>query len=114
MAEITYQMVLSTLQTAGLLVGIFYYILTLRNAQHTRELSLKAQEQAAETRKTQLLMQYTEKLSRPDIIEARVKFEKFDWVTASDFIQDFSSVEGRKVIVTVDREDSIQINPPLI
>ena len=31
MVEITYQMVLSTLQTAGILVGISYYILTLRN-----------------------------------------------------------------------------------
>jgi hypothetical protein len=31
MVEITYQMVLSTVQTAGILVGIFYYILTLRN-----------------------------------------------------------------------------------
>ena len=33
MVEITYQMVLSTLQTAGLLVGISYYILTQRNQQ---------------------------------------------------------------------------------
>ena len=37
MAEITYQMVLSTLQTVGLLVGIFYYIMTLQNAQKSRD-----------------------------------------------------------------------------
>ena len=37
MAEITYQMVLSTLQTVGLLVGIFYYIITLQNAQKSRD-----------------------------------------------------------------------------
>ncbi|MHA2393459.1 MAG: hypothetical protein ACXAEX_16095 [Promethearchaeota archaeon] len=36
MVEITYQMVLSTLQTVGLLVGIFYYIMTLRNTQKNR------------------------------------------------------------------------------
>ena len=36
MAEITYQMILSTLQTVGLLVGIFYYITTLRNAEKNR------------------------------------------------------------------------------
>ena len=61
MAEITYQMVLSTIQTVGLLVGIFYYVTTLRNAQKTRELTLqsmeltrKAQEQAVETRQAQL------------------------------------------------------------
>lgn len=37
MVEITFQMVLSTLQTVGLLVGIFYYIMTLRNAQKSRD-----------------------------------------------------------------------------
>ena len=40
MAEITYQMVLSTLQTVGLLVGIFYYVITLRNQEKTRHASL--------------------------------------------------------------------------
>jgi hypothetical protein len=37
MVELTYQMVLSTLQTAGILVGIFYYIMTLRNQNRIRE-----------------------------------------------------------------------------
>ena len=62
MAEITYQMVLSTLQTAGLLVGIFYYILTLRNQQknqeltlRNQELTLKSQKQTEDTRKIQIL-----------------------------------------------------------
>ncbi len=36
MVEITYQMVLSTLQTVGILVGIFYYIMTLKNTQELR------------------------------------------------------------------------------
>jgi hypothetical protein len=36
MVEITYQMVLSTLQTVGLLVGIFYYITIMRNSQKAR------------------------------------------------------------------------------
>jgi preprotein translocase subunit YajC len=44
MVEITYQMVMSTLQTAGILVGIFYYIMTLRNQRKNQELTLKAQE----------------------------------------------------------------------
>ena len=62
MAEITYQMVLSTLQTVGLLVGIFYYVTTMRNAQKTRELTLesqelsqKAQEQSLETKTSSTL-----------------------------------------------------------
>ena len=41
MAEITYQMILSTLQTVGLLVGIFYYIMTLRIQQKNQAMTLK-------------------------------------------------------------------------
>ena len=40
MAEITYQMMLSTLQTLGILVGIFYYIMTLRNNQKNRKMEM--------------------------------------------------------------------------
>jgi len=36
MVDVNYQMLLSTLQTVGLLIGIFYYIMTLRNAQKNR------------------------------------------------------------------------------
>ena len=41
----------------GVIAGFTYYVLTVRNAQKTRELSLKAQEQALETRQTQIFMQ---------------------------------------------------------
>jgi hypothetical protein len=42
----------------GLSVSLaaFYYISTLRNAQRTRELALKAQEQALETRQAQMFL----------------------------------------------------------
>ena len=49
MAEITYQMVLSTIQTLGLLVGIFYYIMTLQNTRKNQQIQL-------ETRQAQLFM----------------------------------------------------------
>jgi hypothetical protein len=49
MAEFTYQMVLSTLQTMGILVGIIYYIAIMRNNQRN-------QRQQLETRQTQLFM----------------------------------------------------------
>jgi len=50
MVEITYQMVLGTLQTVGLLVGIYYYVMTLQNTRKTQQLTL-------ENRKAQLWMQ---------------------------------------------------------
>ena len=53
MVEITYQMVLGTLQTVGLLVGIFYYIMTIRANQKNQELTL-------ETRQLQLYMKVLE------------------------------------------------------
>jgi hypothetical protein len=71
MVEITYQMVLSTLQTIALIVGIAYYLIIMRNSQRNQEISLKnqeltlqsqeltrkAQEHATETRQAQLFMQ---------------------------------------------------------
>ena len=71
MVEITYQMVLSTLQTLGILVGIAYYITIMRNTQKTRELTLKAQEHATETRQAQLSMQLVNGWSQPHLVEAR-------------------------------------------
>jgi hypothetical protein len=63
MVEITYQMVLSTLQTTGILVGIIYYITIMRNAQKTRELSLKAQEEAERARQRDMIFQKVQSLS---------------------------------------------------
>jgi len=50
MIEITYQMVLSTLQTVGLLVGIAYYLIIMRNSQRNQQIQI-------ETRQAQLFMQ---------------------------------------------------------
>jgi hypothetical protein len=67
MVEFTLPIVLQILQTAGIFVGIIYYITIMRNAQRTRELTLRAQEQAVETRQAQLFMQlYT-------------RWQDFDW-----------------------------------
>jgi hypothetical protein len=41
MVEITYQMVLITLQTIALIVGIAYYLIIMRNSQRNQEQTLK-------------------------------------------------------------------------
>jgi hypothetical protein len=56
MVEITYQMVLSTLQTIGLLVGIVYYLIIMRNSQRNQQVQL-------ETRQAQLFMRLFEYLN---------------------------------------------------
>jgi hypothetical protein len=63
MIEITYQMILSTIQTIALIVGIVYYLTIMRNQQKTRELTLKSQEQTLETRQTQLFMQIYQQIN---------------------------------------------------
>ena len=41
MVEVTYQMILNTLQTVGLLFGIAYYVLSLNYTRRNQELTLK-------------------------------------------------------------------------
>jgi hypothetical protein len=50
-------MVLSTIQTVSLVIGIIYYITIMRNQQKTQELARKAQEEAENSRKRQLILQ---------------------------------------------------------
>jgi len=57
MVEVTLPIVLQMVQTIALIVGIIYYLTIMRNQQRTRELALKAQEHATETRQTQIFMQ---------------------------------------------------------
>jgi hypothetical protein len=56
MVEITLPIVLQLLQTAGLLVGIVYYITIMRNSQRTQQMQL-------ETRQVQLFMQMHQQLN---------------------------------------------------
>jgi hypothetical protein len=56
MVEITLSIMLQIVQTVGILVGIVYYLIIMRNSQRNQELARKAQEQAVETRQAQLFM----------------------------------------------------------
>jgi hypothetical protein len=78
MIDLTYQMVLSTLQTAGLLVGIFYYIMTLRNQQKTQEMQL-------ETRKAQLFMQIYNRFTEVEFRENFNEVLNREWVDYDDY-----------------------------
>jgi hypothetical protein len=54
--QLTFQTVFQFLQTVGILVGVFYYIMTIRANQRNQELSIKSQESTLETRQTNILM----------------------------------------------------------
>jgi hypothetical protein len=109
MVEITYQMVLSTLQTIALIVGIVYYLIIMRNSQRTRELTLesqelarKAQEQARETRQVQMFMQiYNESHNDPSFIEAIQKVQEFDIYTYEEWNKIQENEDNRKAFSRV-------------
>jgi hypothetical protein len=77
MAEITYQMVLSTLQTAGLLVGISYYILSLRNQNRARQV--------------QTFLSIYSRISTPENVELLSELQDMEWDDYHDFEMKYGS-----------------------
>jgi hypothetical protein len=89
MVEITYQMVLSTIQTIALVVGIVYYLAIMRNAQKTRELTLKSQEQATETRQAQLFMYIYDRWSSQEYNQHFWALREWEWKDYEDFTEKY-------------------------
>src|SRR3990170_4039742 len=78
--QAAYYMVAAT----GVLVAAVFYILNLRVSQRNQELSLKAQQQSAETRQAQLFLQLYSQYYNKDWVAAlhkvnfEIKFKGFD------------------------------------
>jgi hypothetical protein len=83
MVDITYQMVLSTLQTIALIVGIFYYITIMRNAQRN-------QQTAHESRQLQLLMQFSNQRNEGDM-KRSVELMNMEWEDYDDYERKYGS-----------------------
>jgi hypothetical protein len=77
-------MALSTIQTIGILVGIFYYITTIRTNQRNQELQL-------ETRQTQLFMQIYQEMSTPETIANWAEILGYEWDNYEDFEHKYGS-----------------------
>ncbi len=79
MVEFTYQMVLSTLQTIALIVGIAYYLIIMRNSQRNQKIQV-------ETRQAQLFMQiydhYNDREFAKQLAEPLFNWE---WEDVDDF-----------------------------
>ena len=54
--QVTFQTLFQFLQTVGILVGVYYYLMTIKNTRKNQQLQL-------ETRQTQLFMQFLEKFT---------------------------------------------------
>ena len=95
MVEITYQMVLSTIQTVSLVVGIIYYITIMRNQQKNQEQALKAQEQAVETRQTGIFMQLFQFLNTEESWRKYVDLMyQTEWEDFDDFWEKYGPINN--------------------
>jgi len=75
----------------GLAASIVYYASILNNANKTRELQLKAQEQATETRQTQLFMNiYNNHISESNFRALMEMIWEWEWDSFDDFIEKYS------------------------
>ena len=69
----------------GVIAGFTYYVMTVRNAQRTRELTLKAQENALETRETQLFMSVFNKFTSREFTTALGRVLSWEYEDFDDF-----------------------------
>ena len=98
--QLTFQTLFQFLQTVGILVGVFYYIMTIRTNQRNQEISLrnqeltlqsqeltrKAQEQAVVTRQAQLFMNiYNQSFANRDFLMAYNKVMATTWETYDEY-----------------------------
>ena len=83
MAEITYQMFLSTLQTVGILVGIVYYITIIRNAQRTREVTKR-------NRQSDMIIQRSQSYSLDYTRAYAETVGMDDWETVEEFARAYT------------------------
>jgi len=70
--QMTFQTIFQFLQTVGILVGVVYYIITLRNAERSRQ--------------TQLLMQITNKYNNRDELKHYFEMNQVEFEGIDDFI----------------------------
>jgi len=75
----------------GVIAGLTYYVLTVRNAQRTRELTLMAQEQAVETRQAQLFWQLTDKFTSKDGLDHMRVLGEATWSSYEEWLEKYQN-----------------------
>lgn len=78
----------------GLTASIAYYANILNNANKTRELQLKAQEQSLETRQAQIFMGVYDTWRSPSFRESFIKVNKREWEDFADWQSKYRPVNN--------------------
>jgi len=83
----------------GVIGGFTYYALTVRNAQRTRELTLKAQEHTLETRQAQMFMQiYNASHNDPSYLDAQRRCFELQIDSYEDYLQVQENEDDRNAL----------------
>ena len=92
--------VLSLLQTASIIIGVFYYIMTLQNSNKNQQLTLKAQENATETRQAQLFMYLYETWSSPEFSKHWYIIRSWEWTDYDDFMEKYGDKKNPDLYIS--------------
>ena len=92
--QVTFQTLFQFLQTLGILVGVFYYIMTIRANQRNQELTLRAQEHASETRHAQLYMTLFDTINNHDIWRLINEIREYSFTDFDDFMERYGPVKN--------------------
>jgi len=87
MSEISYQMVLSTLQTASIVIGIFYYLFNMRNAQRTQNIQ-------HETRQLQLYLNMAQAWGKEWLDSYIDVIYNQEWDDFDDFMRKYGPISN--------------------
>jgi hypothetical protein len=92
--QVTFQTIFQFLQTVGILVGVYYYITTIRTNQRNQELTLKAQEHATETRQLDIYMKLKLMQTDPEWMRTFFEVSALEWEDFDDFARKYSHTEN--------------------
>jgi hypothetical protein len=81
--QVTLQTIIMLIQAVGILVAVFYHIMTLQNTRKNQQLTL-------ETRQAQLLMQIYDDWRNPDQLRLFAKSLRMKWDSYEDFQNNYS------------------------
>jgi hypothetical protein len=88
--QVTFQTIFQFLQTVALIVGVYYYIMTIRVNQRNQELTLNAQRQSDESRQLQFLLFLTSS-ANVDFSKIQLELINMNWVDYDDFEKRYGS-----------------------
>ena len=82
--QVTFQTLFQFLQTVGILVGVYYYISTIRTNQRNQQLALEA-------RQTQMFMDFHDKVMSDPLRSSFFEILEWEWHDYDDFQEKYGS-----------------------